>query len=41
MLIEKSKSGIFWVILYNGIEIDRFDKKWQAIAACRSLIKLV
>ena len=41
MTIRKSPSGMFWCVIYNGVEVARCDRKWQAKEVAADLIKLV
>tara|TARA_R110002020_G_scaffold287099_1_gene502546 strand:+ start:2749 stop:2865 length:117 start_codon:yes stop_codon:yes gene_type:complete len=37
----KSPSGMYWIICLNGIEVDRFDRKYEAQEALAAMKKLL
>ena len=41
MSIEKSLSGLYWVVMFRGQEIARCQRKYQAREQMHKLVKLV
>ena len=38
--IEKSKAGLsLWHLYFNGVQLQTFDRRWQAVEAMRSLAR--